>query len=80
MENFVRIRSKDVFDDDGFLTEYTWYAVMDDDEVVKYVFVFGDSDIYYPEDGWYDWECEAYECAEEWFECYNSDYEEMLAW
>lgn len=80
MKTYVKIRSKEVFDEDGFLTEYTWYAVVEDVDVVKYVFVFGDSDIYYPEDENYDWECETYGCAEEWFEGYESDYEEMLAW
>lgn len=36
-----------------------------------YVFVFGDSDLYAPEDGEYDFECESYEEAVEWFEDYH---------
>ena len=36
-----------------------------------YVFVFGDSDIYDPEDGYFDYECDSEEEAYEWFDSYN---------
>lgn len=36
-----------------------------------YVFVFGDSDLYTPEDGDFDFECESYEEAVEWFDDYH---------
>ena len=37
----------------------------------EYVFVFGDKDIYRPEDGYFDWECETEEQAKEWFDNYS---------
>jgi hypothetical protein len=37
----------------------------------EYVFVFGDKDIYRPEDGYFDWECETKAEAEEWFANYH---------
>ena len=42
-----------------------------DEYIDGYVFVFGDSDLYTPEDGEYDFECESYEEAAEWFEDYR---------
>ena len=36
-----------------------------------YVFVFGDSDLYTPEDGEFDYECDTEEEAYEWFDNYN---------
>lgn len=59
---------KSVPDSDGFYTDYTWYYdVMND----RHVFVFGDSDIYRPEDGNYDFECESEDEAQEWFDSYT---------
>ena len=81
---FKRIASKSVQDSDGFYTDYTWYF---DNEDRKHVFVFGDNDVYYPEDGYYDWEVEgddeqAQAEAQEWFDSYNGfeedDYNESL--
>lgn len=81
---FKRIASKSVQDSDGFYTDYTWYF---DNEDRKHVFVFGDTDVYYPEDGYYDWEVEgddeqAQKEAQEWFDSYNGfeedDYNESL--
>ena len=62
------ISSKQVADSDGFMTDYTMYRNINTGE---YVFVFGDKDIYRPEDGYFDWECETKEEAEEWFNNYN---------
>jgi hypothetical protein len=42
-----------------------------DEYIDGYVFVFGDSDLYTPEDGEYDYECDSYEEATEWFEDYR---------
>lgn len=64
---YERVKSKLVQDSDGFYTDYTWYK----DENGYNVFVFGDSDLYLPEDGEYDWETESDEQAEEWFDSYN---------
>ena len=68
------VASKVVEDTDGFMTDYVWYTNGD-----KHVFVFGDSEIYRPEDGDYDWEievidgkeAEAYREAQDWFNSYE---------
>lgn len=60
--------SKSVPDSDGFMTDYTMYRNINTGE---YVFVFGDKDIYRPEDGYFDWECETEQEATEWFDNYN---------
>lgn len=62
------IASKSVSDADGFYTDYTWYRNVDTDE---HVFVFGDTDIYKPEDGDFDHQCDSQEEAQEWFDSYN---------
>ena len=62
------VASKQVTDSDGFMTDYTMYRNINTNE---YVFVFGDKDIYRPEDGYFDWECETKAEAEEWFDNYN---------
>lgn len=75
-EQYTYVKSKTVYDYDGFTTEYTMYY----DEVNdKYVFVFGDSDFYNPNDGYeeFDWECDTEREADEWFESYKG-YEDDL--
>lgn len=67
-DRFEEVAHKSVLDSDGFSTDYTMYF---DHHENKYVFVFGDSDLYRPEDGDYDWECDSYEEAEEWFDDYT---------
>ena len=64
------MKSKDVNDFDGWITEYTMYW---DDEYGRYVFVLGDSDLYDPNDGYeeFDWECESRKEAEDWFANYD---------
>ena len=62
------IKSKTVEDSDGFNTDYTMYYDTEED---RYVFVFGDRDLYSPEDGYFDWETEDKESAEEWFDNYT---------
>lgn len=69
-EQYTYIKSKDVNDADGWRTEYTMYY----DEVEdRYVFVFGDSDIYNPNDGYeeFDYECDTEREANEWFDNYE---------
>ena len=61
------IDSKTVIDSDGFNTEYTMYY---DESEDKYVFVFGDSDLYSPYDGYFDFECDTEQEAYEWFDSY----------
>lgn len=64
---YTKIRSKQVLDSDGFLTDYTWYRDSDG----LNVFVFGDNEVYGPEDGYFDHEEEDDAAAEEWFNSYN---------
>jgi hypothetical protein len=61
------VSSKSVEDSDGFMTDYTWYKAPDG----RNVFVFGDSDYYRPEDGYFDHEEEDDTAAGEWFNSYN---------
>jgi len=75
---FKYIASKSVLDSDGFHTDYTWYF---DKEEGKHVFVFGDNEIYFPEDEDYDWEVDgdderAQEEAQEWFDSYDGIFDE----
>lgn len=64
---YTKVSSKTVMDSDGFYTDYTWYR----DEDGNNVFVFGDPDIYKPEDGDFDFETESNEVAVEWFDDYR---------
>lgn len=69
-ERYVYVESKAVNDFDGFITEYTMYY----DEIEdRYVFVFGDSDFYNPNDGYeeFDYECDTKREADEWFDNYE---------
>ena len=69
-EPYTYIKSKEVYDSDGWRTEYTMYY----DEVNdRYVFVFGDSDYYNPNDGYeeFDWECDTEKQANDWFDNYT---------
>ena len=61
------VSSKDVTDSDGFITKYTWYKSEDGNNV----FVFGDPDMYRPEDGNFDYETDNDEVAQEWFNSYT---------
>ncbi len=61
------VASKSVLDSDGFQTDYTWYSNADGTQV----FVFGDNDIYKPEDGYFDHICDSENEAREWFDSYK---------
>ena len=76
---FERIKGKSVMDTDGFYTDYTMYY---DTLLDKYVFVFGDEELYSPESSNFDWECDSEREANEWFNGYNGydEYEEEHAW
>lgn len=67
-KQYKYIESKLVEDSDGFVTDYTMYF---DNINNKYVFVFGDYDLYTPEDGDFDYECETAQEAREWFDNYK---------
>ena len=76
---YERIKGKSVMDTDGFYTDYTMYY---DTLLDKYVFVFGDEELYSPGSGNFDWECDSEQEANEWFNDYNGydEYEEEHAW
>ena len=65
---FEFVDKKSVHDSDGFLTDYTFYHDILNN---RYVMVFGDEDIYKPEDGYFDAEFDTYEEAREWFDNYT---------
>ena len=67
ISSYKFISSKSVEDSDGFMTDYTWYEAEDG----THVFVFGDNDIYKPEDGYFDHTCDSQAEAQEWFDSYN---------
>jgi len=64
------IKSKEVRDNDGFITDYTWYY---DERDGVHFFMFGDRDLYTPNRDYADWECDTYEEAEEWFYDYGTE-------
>lgn len=66
------IRSKSIQDSDGFMTDYTMYRQKGTD---KYVFVYGDNDVYSAENGNFDYECEGETHANEWFNSYGEEEE-----
>ena len=73
---YTKVSRKSVLDSDGFYTDYTWYISPED----THVFIFGDEDIYSPEDGNYDFETDSEEEAEEWFDSFRGfeDVEETV--
>lgn len=58
--------SKSVPDSDGFMTEYAWYT-----DGSKHIFMFGDTDIYTPDESYADQVCETEQEAQEWFDSYS---------
>lgn len=78
-DNYKKIKSKSVDDSDGFATDYTMYF---DRTGNKYIFVFGDSDLYENDPNITepdpDWECDTRAGADEWFDNYKGFDEEPL--
>ena len=68
------IDKKTITDFDGFDTEYSLWKKIDED---YWVCVFGDSDIYGPEDGEFDAEFDTEREAQEWFDNYNGFEDEL---
>ncbi len=60
------IDSKQVQDSDGFWTDYTWYSNGE-----KHIFMFGDKELYEPDEDYADWETEDEETAQIWFNTYE---------
>ena len=85
-DDWVKVKSKEVYDDDGFLDEYTWYKSKDGK---LHIFMYGDPDIYTPDRDYADWETEDENEAEDWFysygedddiDIYSEDFENMSTW
>ena len=67
---------KTVTDEDGWLNDYCLYmkATPEGDHLqVSFVCVYGDEDLYRPEDGYYDFECDTIQEAQEWFDSYGNE-------
>lgn len=60
------VKCKEVLDSDGFSTDYCWYTNGE-----KHIFMFGDSDLYSPDEDYADWEAETEQEASEWFDSYT---------
>ena len=60
------VKSKSVLDSDGFMTDYTWYTNGD-----KHIFMFGDTDLYEPDEDYADWVAESEKEASDWFDNYE---------
>ena len=67
-ERYEYIKSKTVLDSDGWRTDYTMYYDWEDD---KYIFIFGDNDLYDPTNESPDWECDTEAEANDWFDNYT---------
>lgn len=67
------LRTKQVLDSDGFTTDYTLYV---SDDGSQFICMFGDRDVYEPDPDYADWEGSSQEEAYEWFDSYNSEYDE----
>lgn len=67
------LRTKQVLDSDGFTTDYTLYV---NDDGSQYICMFGDRDVYEPDPDYADWVGSSQEEAYEWFDNYNSEYDE----
>lgn len=63
---WMLVKTKDVIDSDGFMTDYTWYTNGE-----KHIFMFGDSDVYEPDEDYADWVAETEQEASEWFDSYT---------
>lgn len=69
-KEFEYIKSKVVNDTDGFLDDYTMYKRLSDG---KYIMIFGDKEMYAPENTEPDVEFDTQREADEWFNSYGED-------
>ena len=68
---WTEVDSKEVQDSDGFMTDYTWYTNGE-----KHIFMFGDKELYEPDEDYADWETESDVEARDWFDSYEGFIEE----
>lgn len=66
VDQWQLVNKKEVLDSDGFLTEYCWYTNGD-----KHIFMFGDSELYEPDEDYADWVTDTQQEASDWFESYR---------
>ena len=69
------VKVKSVPDSDGFMTEYAWYT---DGE--KHIFMFGDTDMYDPDEDYADWQTENEQEATDWFDSYEGFADDTDPW
>ena len=67
MSIYTVVDHKMVEDYNGFTTDYTWYY---DEVEEKHLFIFGDRELYNPEEDTPDFECDRWKEAYDWFVCY----------
>lgn len=72
-EQWKLVKEKSVMDSDGFMTDYCWYTNGE-----KHIFMFGDSDLYPPDEYYADWVADSEQEAEEWFNSYKGFEEELV--
>lgn len=65
---YLYLESKQVLDSDGFYTDYTLYLNTD---TGNYICMFGDNDLYEPDEDYADFVTDSEEEAYEWFEDYT---------
>ena len=64
--NWTELESKSVLDSDGFYTDYTLYT-----NGSTFICMFGDKDIYEPDEAYADYETESEQDAWDWFNSYT---------
>lgn len=69
--DFEQMAHKMVMDSDGFMTDYTLYSAENENGGAFYVCIFGDKELYTPDEDEPDFTTESREEAFEWFENYN---------
>lgn len=65
------VASKDVYDEDGFRDSYMWYRKDGNNRF------FFSSDVDYGDPEYFDWETEGDEAAQEWFDSYGEDEDDL---
>lgn len=74
-DNWEKISRKSVPDSDGFLTDYVMYKKKGED---LWIFMFGDEDVYPPDEDYADWSTDDESAAWEWFDSYEGSTDEDL--
>ena len=69
---WTMVKTKHVYDSDGFLTDYTWYT-----DGNMHIMMFGDNEIYEPDIDYADYVTEDEEDASDWFDFYEGFEDEL---